>query len=59
MVIADINEKAGKEMEENFKDKNLLFVKMGVLRKSKVENRVKIVKKDDKKEKRCNFKCCF
>jgi len=43
VVIADINEKAGKEMEENFKDKNLLFVKMDVTRKSEVENMVKIV----------------
>ena len=43
VIIADINEKAGKEMEENFKDKNLLFVKMDVTRKSEVENMVKIV----------------
>jgi len=39
--------------------RKILKIKMGVPRKSKVENRVKIVKKDDKKEKRDNFKCCF
>ena len=43
VIIADINEKEGKEMEENFKDKNLLFVKMDVTRKSEIENMVKIV----------------
>jgi len=43
VIIADINEKAGKEMEENFKDKDLLFVKMDVTKKSEIENMVKIV----------------
>jgi len=43
VVIADINEKAGKEMEENFKDKGLLFVKMDVTKRSEIKNMVKIV----------------
>ena len=44
VVIADINEKIGKEMEKEFGGENIYFVKVDVTKKDEIEEMVKIVK---------------
>jgi len=45
IVIADVNEKEGRKIEEEFKGEDICFVKVDITKKDEIEEMVKIVKK--------------